>query len=90
MSLTWRTADVVLTEQLIPNPNAEHQLLARLTGVRVAVDAGFLHIDPRDNGKPSYPGQTETAVHIVPAHLVRTVTYRVQATEPAEVEVHVF
>ena len=90
MSLTWRTADVTLTEPLIPNPNAEHQLLARLSNVRVAVDAGFLHVDPRENGKPSYPGQTEATIHIVPAPLVRTVTYRVAATEPAEVEVHVF
>lgn len=90
MSLTWRTADVVLADKLIPNPNAEHQLWDRLTNVRVAVDAGFLHIDPRQDGKPSLPGQTEHAVYIVPAHLVRTITYKVPTEKDTPIEVQVY
>lgn len=89
--LKWRTADVELVDKLIPNPNAEHQLLDRLTNILVAVDAGFLHIDPRQNGQPSYPGQDTYSVHIVPAHLVRRVTYKAEVSKPpAPVEVQVF
>lgn len=90
MSLTWRTADVVLADKLTPNPNSESQLWDRLSNVRVAVDAGFLHIDPRQDGKPSHPGQTEYAVHIVPAHLVRTVAYKVQTEKDTPIEVQVY
>lgn len=91
MSLTWRTADLTLADKLIPNPNSESQLLDRLSNVRVAVDAGFLHIDARPNGQPAYPGQTEYAVHIVPAHLVRTVVYKAHAAqEPEPIEVQVY
>jgi hypothetical protein len=90
-SLNWRIADVELADKLIPNPNAEHQLLDRLNNVRVATEGAFLHVDARPNGQPAYPGQDTYSVHIVPAHLVRRVTYKAEVSkEPAPVEVQVF
>ena len=77
-TLHWRTADVELTDKLVPNPNAEHQLLDRLSNVRVAIEDGFLHIDPRPNGEPVYPGQDTYTVQLIPAHLVRRISYRVE------------
>lgn len=86
--LHWRTADVELADKLIPDPNAEHQLLDRLTQVRIAVEGAFLHIDPRPTNQPAYPGQDTYNVHIVPAHLVRRVTYRAEVKkEPEPIEV---
>ncbi|MFD4968919.1 hypothetical protein [Streptomyces sp. NPDC058424] len=90
-TLDWRTADVDLSGKLIPNPLAEHQLLDRLNNVRVAIDSGFLHIDPRPNGQPAYPGQDTYPVHIVPAHSVRCVTYKeVTPEDPKPAEVQIF
>lgn len=87
-TLQWRTADVELADKLVPQPNAEHQLLDRLSNVRVAIDNGFLHIDPRPNSAPAYPGNDTYTVQIVPAHLVRRVSYRVEPqTEPELIEV---
>ncbi|EGX60126.1 hypothetical protein SZN_09396 [Streptomyces zinciresistens K42] len=90
MSLNWRTAEVELAEQLVPNPNAEHQLLQRLHNVRVAIEAGFLHIDPRTKDYVPPPGQDTYTVTVVPAHLVRRVTYQAETPKKAEtVEVRV-
>lgn len=76
-TLNWRTAtDVVLNDKLVPNPNAEHEQLVRLHNVKVAVEGGFLHIDPRrDSG-------SSQNLFIVPASAVSKVVY--QASEPAE------
>lgn len=75
--LNWRTAtNVVLNEELIPNPNAEHVLLDRLHNVRIALDNGFLHIDPRQpSERDAAKGQEFTAT-VVPAAVVHTVTYK--------------
>ncbi|SFY52081.1 hypothetical protein [Streptomyces sp. F-1] len=90
-NLHWRTADVELGDKLIPNPNAEHQLLDRLTNVLVAVEGAFLHIDARPNGQPAYPGQDTYDVHIVPAHLARRVTYKAELKKASEsIEVRSF
>ncbi|MCX5285953.1 hypothetical protein [Streptomyces sp. NBC_00198] len=76
-TLNWRTADVRLTDKLIPNPSNESQLLNHLTQVRVAVDNGFLHIDPRRDGQATaYPDPDTFTAHIVPAHQVQLVTYK--------------
>ncbi|MFF8840473.1 hypothetical protein [Streptomyces sp. NPDC015130] len=80
--LNWRTADVTLNDGLIPDPNAEHVLLKNLTGVHVAVEGAFLHIDPQ-NGEPAYHGQSERHVHIIPASAVQKVSYRVTNLDPA-------
>ncbi|MER5875420.1 hypothetical protein ABT119_05765 [Streptomyces sp. NPDC001910] len=74
-NLEWRKADVALHEGLVPNPKAEHELLANLTGVLVAVEGSFLHIDPQ-SGEAAYPGQTEATVTIVPASAVKSVRYK--------------
>jgi len=74
-NLEWRKADVSLREGLVPNPNAEHELLGNLTGVLVAVEGSFLHIDPQ-SGESAYPGQTEATVTIVPASVVKSIRYR--------------
>jgi hypothetical protein len=75
-NLNWRPADVVLTDKVVPNPRAEHDLLARLHNVRVAVEGSFLHIDPRPNGEPAYPGQGEYTVTVVPSSSVVSVCYK--------------
>jgi len=77
MALNWRTATTVeLHDNLIPNPNAEHELLGRLRNVRIAVEGSFLHIDPRQPQDAETSGSHEFDVHIVPATAVKTVTYR--------------
>lgn len=83
MTLNWRDAVTVeLNAQLIPDPNAGHILLDRLRNVLVAVEGGFLHIDPR---KDSGSGQD---LFMVPASAVRRVVYREPAAaEPFMVEV---
>lgn len=80
--LTWRKADVTLTEGLVPNPRAEHQLQYSLTNVSVAIEGAFLHIDPQ-SGTEAYAGQGESQVTIVPASSVRTIRYRVQVVDIA-------
>jgi len=77
-TLNWRTATtVILHDNLIPNPNAEHDLLGRLQNVRVAVEGSFLHIDPRQpQAVEAAAGSNEFNVHIVPATAVKSVTYR--------------
>lgn len=74
-NLEWRKADVALNEGLVSNPNAEHELLANLAGVLVAVEGSFLHIDPQ-SGEAAYPGQTEATVTIVPASAVKNIRYK--------------
>jgi hypothetical protein len=89
-TLNWRTADVELHDGLVPNPRAEHELLSRLTAVRVAIEGSFLHIDPQNNA-PAWGGQTEYSVTIVPASAVKRLTYKAAVpAEPAPVEVQVF
>lgn len=73
--LEWRKADVKLGDGLVPNPNAEHELLSNLADVLVAVEGGFLHIDPQ-SGDAAYPGQEEATVTIVPASVVKWVRYK--------------
>ncbi|MFE5140365.1 hypothetical protein ACFRDV_22255 [Streptomyces fagopyri] len=82
--LEWRTADVVLRDKLIPDPRNESQLLDRLTQVKVAVDTGFLHIDPRRNGDVAFPGADTFSAYIVPAHQVLVVTYQAPVNETPE------
>ncbi|MFE9127062.1 hypothetical protein ACFYOF_16855 [Streptomyces sp. NPDC007148] len=89
-TLKWRLADVTLNDKLVPNPQSASQLLDHLDNARVAVDGGFLHIDPRRNGEPSYPGQSTYSVHIVPAHLVRVVTYKEETPKEVPIEVTVY
>ncbi|MEU6597895.1 hypothetical protein [Streptomyces flaveolus] len=90
-NLHWRTADVELGDKLIPNPTAANQFLDRLSQVLVAIEGAFLHVDARPNGQPTYPGQDTYDVHIVPAHLVRRVTYKAEVPKPpTPVEVQVF
>ena len=79
--LNWRIADVTLHTNLIPNPNAEHQLLQNIPGARVAIEGSFLHIDPQ-KGEPRQHGQTEWNVFIVPANAVETIRYRTTVVEP--------
>lgn len=81
-TLNWRTATtVVLHDNLIPDPNAAHNLLGQLRNVRVAAEGSFLHIDPRQPQDAQHtPGQ-EFDVHIVPATAVKTVTYRATAAQ---------
>ena len=79
--LTWRIADVRLHHQLIPNPNAQHMLQSDLTAVHVALDNGFVHIDPQ-RGKTEYGHQSEWKVYIVPASAVETISYRTTADDP--------
>jgi hypothetical protein len=85
--LHWRPADVKLNEKLVPNPRAEHDLLANLTAVRVAIEGSFLHIDPQ-NDSPAYPGQTEHPITVVPASAVLSLTYKAGfPVEPEPIEV---
>ncbi|MFF6903523.1 GNAT family N-acetyltransferase [Streptomyces hydrogenans] len=79
--LTWRTADVRLNTKLIPDPNATHMLQSDLTDVLVALDSGFVHIDPQ-RGKPAYGHQSEWKIYIVPAGAVETISYRTTADDP--------
>ncbi|QGZ53320.1 hypothetical protein GPZ77_34380 (plasmid) [Streptomyces sp. QHH-9511] len=81
-NLDWRTADVTLTEGLVPDPNAGHVMMKEIRSAHVAVEGSFLHIDPQA-GKEAYPGQGERQVTIVSASAVKTVSYRVPAPAPA-------
>ncbi|MEU6520489.1 hypothetical protein [Streptomyces sp. NPDC046978] len=89
-TLKWRLADVTLNDKLVPNPQSESELLDRLNNVRVAVDGGFLHIDPRRNGQPAYPNEDTYSVHVVPAYLVRLVTYKEEVPKEVPIEVTVY
>ena len=76
-TLNWRTATtVVLRDNLIPDPNASHNLLGRLQNVHVAIEGSFLHIDPRRPQDPGFTTDPEFDVHIVPAAAVKTIAYR--------------
>jgi len=76
--LNWRTVGTLeLTEKLIPDPNAEHELLQRLTGVSVAIDGGFLHIDPWPVREERIPNQPRR-IHVIPASAVRHLEYRLE------------
>ncbi|MER5631249.1 hypothetical protein [Streptomyces nitrosporeus] len=76
-TLTWRTATtLVLNDELIPDPNAGHILLKRLQNVRVAVEGGFLHIDPRRPQDVEGAPGAEFEVHVIPASAVRSLAYR--------------
>lgn len=82
MALNWRDVTTVeLTDKLIPDPNAGHNFLDRLQNVRVAVEGGFLHIDPRKDSGSSQD------LFIVPASAVHKVAY--QVTEPAQTMIDV-
>ncbi|MFJ8006129.1 hypothetical protein [Streptomyces fagopyri] len=82
--LEWRTADVELRDKLIPDPNNQSQKLARFNQVKVAVDTGFLHIDPRRSGDVAFPGTDTFSAYIVPAHQVLLVTYQAPVNETPE------
>ncbi|WP_399553862.1 hypothetical protein OG473_39370 (plasmid) [Streptomyces anulatus] len=82
MALNWR--DVItlyLADELIPDPNASHNYLNQLHNVRIAVEGGFLHIDPR---KDAGSGPD---LFMVPAAAVRRAVYRETVAEPFMVEV---
>lgn len=87
-SLTWRTArELRLTDKLIPNPNSTSELLDRLDNIRVALSAGWLHIDPRDAGNADRnPGDPEFDVFTVPASAVARIVFR--ETKERQPEVH--
>ncbi|MGW0780368.1 hypothetical protein [Streptomyces sp. NPDC002913] len=86
--LNWRTATtLVLHENLIPDPNAEHNLLGRLQNVRVAIDGSFLHIDPRQPHDPGFAMDTDYNVHVVPATAVKVIAYRTTAPQGASAAV---
>ncbi|MEU0719202.1 hypothetical protein ABZ498_18765 [Streptomyces lavendulocolor] len=81
-TLHWRTAATLeLNDKLIPDPRAQHNLLDRLHGIRVAVDGGFLHVDPRNT--PDAERQeagTPVDIYVLPASAVRVLRY--QDTQP--------
>jgi hypothetical protein len=85
--LTWRIADVQLKDKLIPDPNAGHIFLNSLHNVYVALDNGFLHIDPQ-RGKTEYPNQSEWSAYIVPAGAVDKLHYRIAADDPQIPTIH--
>ncbi|MET9055242.1 hypothetical protein ABZW50_29255 [Streptomyces bacillaris] len=86
MALNWRNVTTLeLNDKLIPDPNAEHNLLDRLQNVRVAAEGGFLHIDPRKDG-----GSSQN-LFLIPAAAVRRAVYQEPApVEPFAVEVQTF
>lgn len=60
--LKWYTvSEVRLSEPLIPDPDNPTARLARITAGRVAVDEGFIHIDPWPAGTT-----TEHEIALVP------------------------
>ena len=82
MALNWRTATTLeLHDNLIPDPNASHNLLNRLQHVRVAVEGSFLHIDPRRPQDLGFAADPEFDVHIVPATAVKVIAYRTTAAK---------
>lgn len=77
MALHWRTVtELRLNSKLVWNPNAQHELLDVLRNVRVAVEGGFLHIDPRQDAGGSQD------LFMVPAAAVLKAVY--QEPVPAE------
>ncbi|MBD3550838.1 hypothetical protein [Streptomyces sp. SP18CM02] len=76
MALNWRDATTLeLNDGAIPDPNFPGQSLRLLHNVRVAVEGGFLHIDPRQQQSEAGAGQ-EFDVFIVPASAVKAAVYR--------------
>lgn len=77
-TLNWRTArELRLTDRLIPDPNNTSEMLARFNGVQVALEAGWLHIDPRRVGEPDRNvGDPEFDVFTVPASSVERILFR--------------
>lgn len=74
-TLNWRRVrEIHLTDKVIPNPNNASHLRDRLSEVRIALDNGFVHIDPRDLREPQLGSEVE--VYVVPASSVVTVAYR--------------
>ncbi|MFH8483559.1 hypothetical protein [Streptomyces sp. NPDC018055] len=77
MALNWRDVTTLeLADKLIPDPNAGHNRLDRLQNVRVAIEGGFLHIDPRQPQQAEGAASQEYDVFIVPALTVKSVVYR--------------
>ncbi|MEU1086371.1 hypothetical protein ABZ401_05980 [Streptomyces sp. NPDC005892] len=89
MTLNWRTVTTLeLTDKLIADPNAGHNKLDQLQNVRVAIEGGFLHVDPRQPGQHAAGGYD---VFLVPGAAVRSVVYRQeQQAEPEQIEVQVY
>jgi hypothetical protein len=83
-TLNWRTvAELRLVDKVVPNPNSTSELLDRLDHVRVAVDNGLLHIDPRPvNGQAAGGADADYNVTVVPTSSVAYISYRVAPTEP--------
>ncbi|MGW5352183.1 hypothetical protein ACWERV_16940 [Streptomyces sp. NPDC004031] len=77
-TLNWRNAhEVRLTDALIPNPASTSQMQQNLSNVRVAFDAGLVHIDPRHPGAQDLdPGNDEFTVYVVAASAIRTISYQ--------------
>lgn len=77
-TLNWRTvAELRLVDKVVPNPNSTSELLDRLDHVRVAVDNGLLHIDPRPTNGPVPPDvKAEYTVTAVPTSAVEYIRYQ--------------
>jgi hypothetical protein len=80
--LKWRTvAELRLVDKLVPDPNSTSVLMQRLNHVRVAVDNGLLHIDPRPVNQQPVGGQhAEYDITVVPTSAVEYISYRVTPT----------
>jgi hypothetical protein len=83
MTLHWRAVtELHLNDDLIPNPNAGNVFLTQLYNVKVAVEGGFLHVDPRQDSGSSQD------LFMVPAAAVLKAVYREPVpAEPFMVEV---
>jgi hypothetical protein len=75
--LQWREVrEIELHQPTIPNPDASHQLLAKLLNVNVAFDGAMVHIDPRPTNAPDHEAHnSEFEVYVVPASAVRLIKY---------------
>lgn len=82
----WRAVrDLELTDDLIPDPNAQHIKLRRLANVRVAIEGAFLHIDARP--EEAWRTAGEFTVYTVPASAVRVMN-RQETKKSSKMVVH--
>lgn len=73
-TLNWRVAsEVHLNNKIVADPSAQYDRLQQLRNVRVAIESGFLHIDPQQVGAAS--NGEEQDIYIVPASSVEYVKY---------------
>lgn len=80
-TLNWRTvAEIRFTRSLIPQPRNQGQTTDSLSQVSVAVEGGFLHVDPRRVDDKNNAGVADD-VFIVPATFVEYVKYVAEKDE---------